>query len=347
MPEKTFNRDGWGLILIIAVGLALGLGLLAFIWLFARVLALLALAVALAAALSPLVAFLERRLPRAAAVILIYLVIVLAFVGIGWIVFPPLATQAQEIGASAPELIREAQTWLGSLDRLSNINLVDTLLPQLGRLTGAVVALPGGILSSLLEIVVVLFLSIYLLVEAPALRNFYLSLFPASSRERAETIAEDMAQAMGGYIRGTVLAAILVGILTYFGLLLIGVDFALVLALLAGVFELIPYLGPILAAIPILTIALLESPGQALVALIFIVVLQQVESYILVPNIMRTQTKVSPLLVLLAVIAGGRLGGLLGAIIAIPLAAALRVFVREIVAPAVRRHTGAEKMVET
>jgi predicted PurR-regulated permease PerM len=114
-----------------------------------------------------------------------------------------------------------------------------------------------------------------------------------------------------------------------------------VLALLAGIGAIVPIVGPILATIPIVGIALLTSPTTALAALIFWVVLQQIETYAIMPNIMSKQADIPPLLVLLAVFAGGGIGGILGALIAIPLSGALRVFILRVIAPGIRRWTGA------
>jgi len=324
-----------------AIELALGLGLLALVWVLARPLALLTLGISIAAALAPMVAWLARRVPRLLAIVLVYLVVLLLLAGIGWIIIPQLVNQAREISFRAPALIREMQDLFAQGDRIFGVSLMDTLLPQVGQFSALLISMPVRIISSLFDILLVLFISVYLLIEAPTIRRFLLSLFPAGYQKRVDGLVMDISQAMGGYVRGTVLTSIAVGFLTYLGLLVIGVDFPLVFGLLAGLLEVIPYLGPLIAAVPILIVALLESPVQGLVALIFLFVLQQFESLVLRPNIMHTQTAVSPLLVILAIIAGSTLGGLLGVIVAIPLAAGLRVVVKEVIAPAVRRYTTA------
>jgi predicted PurR-regulated permease PerM len=125
--------------------------------------------------------------------------------------------------------------------------------------------------------------------------------------------------------------------------LLIGFDYPLVGGLITMVGELLPVVGPIAAAVPIVALALVQSPTTALAVLVLYVVLQRVEGQLLTPNIMNSQTHISQVLALLALFAGGALGGILGALVAIPLAAALRVFVLRVVAPAVRRWTGADE----
>ena len=340
-PETPFARMPGRFSITNAIELALGLGLLALVWVLARPLALLTLGISIAAALAPMVAWLARRVPRLLAIVLVYLVVLLLLVGIGWIIIPQLVNQAREISFRAPALIREMQDLFAQGDRIFGVSLMDTLLPQVGQFSALLISMPVRIISSLFDILLVLFISVYLLIEAPTIRRFLLSLFPAGYRKRVDGLVMDISQAMGGYVRGTVLTSIAVGFLTYLGLLVIGVDFPLVFGLLAGLLEVIPYLGPLIAAVPILIVALLESPVQGLVALIFLFVLQQFESLVLRPNIMHTQTAVSPLLVILAIIAGSTLGGLLGVIVAIPLAAGLRVVVKEVIAPAVRRYTTA------
>lgn len=342
--RRSLDGGWWRSAVALAAGILLAVGLLALVHLLARPLALLVLGIAISAAIAPLVSFLGRRMPRALAAILVYLVGLALLVGALSIIIPPLVRQAREISIQAPELIAQAQQ-LFEWERLPFPSL-DAILPQLGALSAMIIRLPIGLASSLLEILLVLIISLYLVIEAPNLERFALSLVPAERETRLRSLLHEMTNAMGGYIRGVLVSAVLVGFFTYLGLLVIGVDFPLVLGLLAGLFEVIPYLGPVLAAIPIVIIALLESTTKAIIVVVFFIILQQVESYVIVPNVMRSQTKVSPLLVILAIVAGSTLGGLLGVLIAIPVVAALRVFVREVIAPAIRRQTGAPEHKE-
>ncbi len=133
----------------------------------------------------------------------------------------------------------------------------------------------------------------------------------------------------------------IIGATTYVGLLVIGVDFPLALGLIAGLLEILPIVGPIIAALPVFAIAILQSPLKALVAMVFIIIVHQLEGNVVVPNVMRSQTNISPLLVLLALAGGFAVGGLLGALTAIPLVTVARILLLEAVAPAVRRWTGA------
>lgn len=336
----------WWYVSIGAVAIAFGLGLLAIIELIARPLAIIAMGVVVAMAFAPVTEFFGRWLPRTVAILLAYLIFVLIITGIGFIVFPPLIDQAQEASSDLPDLIDNAQNWMEQLSFLDSESLVDTVRSQLGNFTSTLVRLPIAIFSSLLDILLVLVISLYWLIQLPKMKRFTLSLFPASEKSRVGDVLAKMGQAMGGFIRAAVINGIIVGLLTYIALTIIGVDFPLVLALLAGVLEIIPVVGPIIAGTIIVLIALLQSLTIALIVLIFEVVMQQVENNVLVPNIMRTQAEISPLLTLLALFVGSAVGGVLGALVAIPLAAALSVVVVEVIGPMIRRWSGPEKMVE-
>lgn len=340
-PAVTPADAWWHIAGAGAIAIALGLGMLWGISLLARPLALLAFAITLAESLAPIANWLDRWLPRALAVVLVYLALLLVLAGIGYALIPTLASQIREASNRIPDLVTIIQQWLASRNLQVSGNVLNALTSQIGSVSSALVSLPVAIFSSLLDIVVIFFISIYWLMEAPAIRDFFLSLFPAGRRERVGGVLDKMGQQMGGFIRGAFLDGLVIGTSTYIGLVLLGIDYALVLGMLAGLLEFIPWVGPIIAAVPLVGSALLQSPTKALLALGFVLLLHQFEGNIVLPNIMYTQTAISPLLVILALLAGGAIGGILGAIIAIPLAAALRVFVREVVAPAVRRQTGA------
>ena len=343
--RSKLDQSWWRLTLAGAAALTLGIGLLWALMLFAWPLALLILGLSIATALAPVVSWLERWIPRAGAILIVYLILLLILIGIGWIVFPPLVVQVQDAAESLPQLIEQARERLTQFTPWQNLNdipLAETVASQLGNASSSLVMLPVRFFASLFDLVVIIFISLYSLIVAPQARQFALSLFPPGRRERVDDVLAGMSQAMGGYIRGVVIDSLIVGVLTYVGLALIGVDFALVLAILAGILEIIPFVGPVIAGVAIVAVALLQSPTTALITLVFIVILQQIESNILVPNIMRSQTEISPLLTILALVAGHSIGGLLGALIAIPVAAAVRVFVHEVIAPAIRRWTGAD-----
>lgn len=340
--ESTASVAWWRGAAIAGIALATALGGLVLLWLLARPLTLLLIAIVIAQVLAPLVGRLERWLPRSMAIVLVYLALVLIVGGVGALILPPLVSEGQSLVLNAPDLVTQSQEWLRGIDPDSASRVTDAVQSAIDRFADVLLSLPFTLFSSVIDVVLVFFMSLYWLIATPALSRFALSLFPPRHRRRANDVMDAMGQTMGGYVRATAINAAIIGVLTYIGLLVIGVQYTLVLAVLAVVGEFLPVVGPILAAIPAIAVALVDSPQQAIVVTIFFIVLQQLESNLLVPIIMRQQADVPPLLSLFGLLAGSALGGLLGAIIAIPLAGALRILVIKVLAPAQREWSGAE-----
>ena len=331
----------WRLALIGALALLLALGLLEVVEVIARPLALLVAAIVLAEALAPLVDWLARRFNRTLAVVLVYLALLLLAVLVGWLVVPTLVEQARDFVPLVPQVIERAQVWIGRFDLSEDGSLVRGLQGYASRLTDLLLSTPMTLASYLLEATLVVFMSAYWLAAQPDISRFFLSLFPDAQRRRARAVLAEMGETMGGYVRGVVIDAAIIGVLVYLGLTVIGVEYTLVLALIAGVSEVIPIVGPILGAIPAIAVALLDSPTKALIVLGFYVAVQQVESNLLTPFIMHSQTDIPPILTLFAILVGGAIGGLFWILIAIPTIGALRVLALRVVAPAVRSWSGA------
>ncbi|MEJ2708298.1 MAG: AI-2E family transporter [Anaerolineales bacterium] len=323
-----------------AIALALGLGLLVGLWLFSRPIGLVILGVSIAALFAPLVSWLERWMPRVLAVVLVYLLVVLALVGVFWVIIPPLVRQVQDFVSQGPNIIQSIQGFLDNLSSQFNIDLQSLFSSGLGG-ASALASFGLSFFTDLFDFLLIVFISIYMLVFAPSMREFALSLFPEKRQEDVRNLIEAISREMGGYLRGAVINGLIIGALTSAGLFLIGVNFPLVLGLLAGVFELIPMVGAIVAGLVMVAIALMQSLTKAIIALVFAIALHQFESQVLVPNIMRGQTDISPLMVIIALTAGYAVGGIFGAIVAIPLTAALRVLFLYLVVPEIRRRTGA------
>lgn len=312
---------------------------------FARPIALLVAGIIIAQALIPIIDRLAHVMKRGIAIGIVYVALLGAVALIGWLIVPTLASEGADFVESAPEIYERGQNWLEQNDllndRITTEELEDRIIEQSGQFGGQLVSLPLTIVNTLFDLLLVLVTSIYWIIAGPSLRQFALSMFPFERQGKVDSVLSEMGQTMGGYVRGIAINTVLVFILAAVGLSLIGVQYALVLALVAALLSIVPIVGPIIATVPIVAVALLDSPTTAIIALIFWVVLQQVESYLTLPFIMKSQSEIPPLLVLLAIFWGGSVGGILGALVAIPAAGALRVFFLRVVAPAIRRWTGA------
>lgn len=339
-------RAWWAVVIAGALALVLGLGTLSLVGTFARAMALLLLGIVLAEALAPLANGLSRVMPRIVAVLLLYLIAALLFGALMWLAIPILVNQLSAFIAAAPGMLESIQGWLEARglpsgpDIRPNDGLLSTLLSQFGALLGGILRVPVGIAGVLAEAGLVLFVSIYWQIEKPGWRRAFLSLLPNDSRKKAAGVTTKMGGAMGGYVRGIVIEASLVGVLMAVGLWIIGIPYPVLLGALAMMLEVVPMLGPIVAAVPAIALGLAQSLETALITLAFIIVLQQFEAEVLLPLIMRGQTRVSPMTAIVAVFAGAAAGGFLGIFVAIPLVAGLRVVIREVLAPTIRRWMG-------
>jgi predicted PurR-regulated permease PerM len=341
--EQPAPRGSWLWTVTVGAGaLILGIGVLALFWFLRRPLAVLFLGVTLACALAPVVTWLERWLPRNWATIVVYLVLALILVGLGAIILPMLVDQAEQLIDQAPGYAEEARKWMGERLGLRDGLPYEQMLSQITDLASTLAALPVEISSSLVDAFLVVFISIYTLLLLPNARKTFLSLFPTERRDSIQEILRRAAYTMGGYFRGATITGAVIGSVAYVGLLIIGIDFALVSAIIAGLAEFVPFIGPFIAGAIIVIISFLQAPGKALISLIFVIALQQVEGNLVAPNVMHPQTCISPLATLVALFAGWSVGGVLGALVAIPLYAGLRVIVVEVIFPAIRRQSGAD-----
>lgn len=322
----------------------MAVGVLFSVLTLARPLAILLASIIIAVALEPLVEKLERWLPRAGAALIVYASLVLVVAGTIASIGVTIADEVERAIDQAPSSREEVVDIINEYDPIGNGRLVDVLEGQRPSTEGLAVQIPLLITTTLAEIVIAFFLSIYWVIAAPSLRRFLLSLFPDDGKqEQAADVLDGMGNKMGGYVRAIAIDGVILGVVTYIGLSLLGVRFPIVLALIAGLAVLVPIIGPITAAIPAVLLALIDSPLKALAVLAFYIIIQQIESNILLPKIMQRQADINPLLGVFAVFAGGSIGGILGALIAIPTAGAIQVLVTDALAPAIRNHNAPDE----
>ena len=341
-PESTPAVD-WARRAAIAAGaLIITIAIIAGFVLTAHTLALLFAAVIIGEAVDPIVERLARRMPKGLAVILLFLALIAVLSALVWFISPQVTEQGQELVDALPKSSEEAQQRLEELGISADTDVWTVIQDNVGQFTGALVSIPVAIVSSLAEVVLITFMAAYWLLARGPLWDFFRSLVPGDRRDSVDHVLNSMSQTVGGYVRGVGVGALIIGVCVYIGLLVIGVPYAAVLAILAAFGEVIPIVGPIITAVPAVIIAFLETPTLALIVIVFYLVLQQIESNLIVPNVMSQQADIPPVLVIAAISAGGGIGGILGAIIAIPLVGAIRVLILQVAAPGIRHWTGAD-----
>jgi predicted PurR-regulated permease PerM len=278
-----------------------------------------------------------RGMPRAAGILTVYAAIILAIVGMGLLFVPLLTSEAREFSNEAPGIIDEiAADWRTS----DNQFLARTgyrLLTQLKfRLEnpppptgGTAVGLLTGIGAAIFGLVATFVIGFYYLMEKHLFKRLLLDQLVPETRERVNLLWNSVESKVGDWLRGQLILCVIIGVAAGFGYGLLGLRFWLLLAVLAGVTELVPIIGPWIGGVPAFAVALLDSWQKAIVVAVFITVLQLVENSILVPKVMKGAIGLSPLTVFLAVLVGAEFMGPLGALLAIPFAAALQVIVSD------------------
>lgn len=315
--------------------IAAALGLF-FLWQVRDVLILLLIAVTLASALEPLVAYLnDKKIPRAVSVLSVYLLIIAFLILIGYLVVPTVISQFAQL-RNTQDLAGEFQSRLGSSQLINQLHLSDvitknfqSLTSQFSNVSDGFVKHTLGFFNGFIEVVTVMVVSFYLLAEKNGMKKFVYTLVPKQYEAEALHLVNRSQRKIGLWLIGQLIISAIVFTVTFIALSILGIKFALVLAILAGFFELIPYIGPIISAIPAIFFAFLQSPTLALVVLVMYVFLQKLEGYVLVPKIMEKTIGVSPLVILIAILTGYKLAGIFGILLAVPLVAVMNVVIEE------------------
>lgn len=327
MNNKTYIEISFFSIIKVVIIL---LGLV-FLWQIRDILLLLFIVLVIVAALSPVVDKWSTKMNRIIAVTLIYIIMIAIISGIGAIVFPPLVEQIQQLAEKLPDYLYKIFPDFGSWREIitsSQAGLTKTAqeISQFGlKLYSATL----GFFDGLIAVFTIIILTFYLLLEQNGVKKFVFNYFPLENREQVINVAHKIGIKMGGWLRGQLLLGATVGLIDGIGLGLLGVDYALTLGVWAGFTELIPYIGPVLGAIPGVLLAFMESPLLGVLVLAFYVVVQQLEASFLVPKIMQKAVGLSPVIIIIAILIGAKIAGLTGVVLSIPAAAIISVIFTE------------------
>ena len=290
--------------------------------------------------LAPLVGAIERRrLPRGArfprwvAILIIYLCFLAGLVGLGRLVLPPLVTQARGLYSALPQMLSQGQRWL--IDRgifLRDISFREVVeqAPVGGDAVGTLIGAISGFVGGVFGVFAILILAFYFLLDADTIVRAFVRLFSSEERLRVEDACRRVSHKVSGWLGGQLLLGSIIGATAALALFLMGVPYFYVLALIAGIGEMIPIVGPLLAAIPAIAVAFTVSPPLALGVAVFFFLQQQFENHILVPKVMERQVGVSAVVVIIALLIGGSVLGIVGAILAVPTAAIVQVLFEEL-----------------
>lgn len=294
--------------------------------------------------LNPIVSRLQDRgMPRLLAALVTYLVfLTLIVVGFMYLI-PVVADQVQEFAGSVPALVDRAQESIRNLAERVGVNLDTGLVldpenqRQVLNFLGRLLSLTRGLFHVALILILGPILAFYLLVDLPKIRRGLRAFIPARRRPEIDSVLQDLGRALGGFFRGQLLVALFVGIASTLGLYIVGLPYWALIGMIAGLFNLIPLVGPFIGAIPAVFIAFTTTtvgegllrldPGwpMALGAGIALLTVQQIDNHIISPNIVARTVKLHPVTVMLGLLAGGTILGVWGMLLAVPTIAAVKI----------------------
>lgn len=298
---------------------------------------LLFVALILAALIDPFATSLQKRkIPRGIAVLIIYFIL-FGTIGVA------IATLAPIIARDVPLLVEntevflrdvQAQPWWGQY--FGNSDLVSELTQffqsdgsiSSGALNG-VFSTVSGLVAGIVSFILVLVITFYMVVQDDPLNKVLSSILPEAQAKEVLSVLQDIQRTLALWLRGQIILSLIIGVAVFIGLQLLGIKYAAAIALLAALFEFVPYIGPMLAAIPALFFGFIQG-GWVMVLLVaaLYVFIQQVENHILVPKVMQHAVGLNPIVSIIAILLGVQLAGVLGALLAIPVGASLSVLLR-------------------
>lgn len=303
--------------------------ILVFLYLVRDIVAIVFFSMVIAAAISPISEWFSRhRIPRALGVLFIYLIALSVLGAAFYLIIPTMVSEIGEFAKTLPSYLEKLSSSQGIQNILPGVPESVAGIIQEGTLklqdflgqfrqnffqTAATVF--GGVFSFILIIII----SFYLAVQEKGLEKFLRLASPAKYEKYILDVWARSRKKLGGWLKAQLLLALLVGVLVFLGLTILQVKYALMLAVLAAIFEIIPIFGPVLAAIPAVFIAFLQGPLLALAVIILYTIVQQFENHLIYPVVVRKTIGVPPLIVILALLVGGKLGGIFGILLAVPI----------------------------
>jgi predicted PurR-regulated permease PerM len=278
-------------------------------------------------------------MPRGTAVLLIFLAAIGFVVVFGFLVIPPLVREVQQLATDIPGYVNRLRTnsgWVGDLERKYHISErlkeVTSKLPSLASSSiTRVLGITKSIASVIFNMLTIGILTIYFLMALPRTEGLVATLVSRKDHQAEDTkTLQEALERIGGYVSGNIAVSIIAGVASFIFLRIFGIPFAAALAIWVGIADLIPTVGATLGALAAASVAFFSSIADGVATIIFFIVYQQVENYIIVPRVMKKAVDLSPAMVIISVLIGGSLAGFAGALLALPIAAAAKVVLRDL-----------------
>lgn len=280
----------------------------------------------------------KHKVPRALGILLIYLILFSVIFGAVYLIIPPIINEINELVKSFPYYYEKISTNWQSFQAFSeshqwsqNIQTsLEGIQSSLGMAAGNVFTTVFSFFGGILSFFIILVLTFYMAVDDQAMKKGIRSLLPIDYQPYSMHLINRIQEKIGMWLRGQILLSLIIFAVSWIGLSILGVKYALVLAVFAGVMEVIPYLGPFIGAVPAVFIAFTQSPLLGIITIVLYVIIQQAENYFLVPKVMQKAVGLNPIVIIIAMMIGIKLAGILGVLLALPVATAISVVIRDV-----------------
>lgn len=286
--------------------------------------------IVLSALLKPVEWLNIRGVPRVIATLLVYIAVIILFFAAFAVIVPPLVTQTTEFISRLPQIVSSVNNFL-IFNNIPTENLGQIITREVQNFAGNIIDISKAIVSSIILLITLLVFTFYLILQWKSLVLLISSPFSGKKEKKVISVITKVEKGLGNWIRGQLALSLAVGILTYIGLTILNIPFALPLALISALFEIIPIVGPTIAAIPGILVGLSISSVLGLAAFAMYIVVQQLENHLIVPMIMSKVVGLQPPVVILALLVGAKLYGIGGAFFAIPLIVVAKILVKELI----------------
>lgn len=310
-----------------------------FLYFIRDILFLLLVVVVFASAINPVVNFLQKKkFPRTFSVLLIYIILLIIVSFSISLLVPPITFEIKHLIENLPVYSEKLSLFFIGFKQfvLEKGFIIDfqksleSLNFQIGNLTGNLFTALGNVFGGIVFFVLIFILTFYLTVYEKTVKNFLISFCPQKHYDYLIDLIERIQKRIGSWLKGQIILCLLIGFLVYLGLSILKVEYALVLAIFAGITEFVPYIGPIIGAIPAIFLVFAQSPLKAIFVIILYVIIQQLENNLIVPKVMQKTVGLNPLVIIIAMMIGMKVGGIIGMLLAIPVTSALAIILGDV-----------------
>lgn len=278
-----------------------------------------------------------KKFPFDLSIIFSFIIFLIVLSGVIIYIFVPFVDEFRQFVANVPVMVQDLQNTIPRLERFYSIDVMppeirrvaENFMAQIGnytvRLAQFSLSAIFSFASTVIELIVVPFITFYMIKKGHAFRDFFIRLFPQRYHDHLENLFSEIHFVLSAYVRGQLMLSTLMAGIVFLGMLFFDIPYPLVIGLLAGVVEMIPVMGPIIGAVPPVLLALVQSTGLAVQVIVFYIVVQQLDGHLIMPKLMDHVIQIHPVAIIAAVLLGGHMYGVIGMMIAVPILSVLQI----------------------